>query len=121
MKTLAFILMVVGLTGCASQQAPLSGNASASGLYGAATLASVGTCEMDVAADYTALAMSRTRAARNLGKGRINVAQAKQIQALADRARADLDAACPNAVATLNVARRDAARATLKTILEANP
>lgn len=121
MKTLALFLIAVALIGCAAQPVPLSGKAEASGLYGAATLASVGTCEMDVAADYTALAMARTRAARNLGKGRINVEQAKQIQALADRARADLDAACPNAAAKLNVARRDAARATLKNILETNP
>lgn len=121
MKTLLAILITVALFGCASQSVPLSGKADATGSYAAATLASVGTCEMDVAADYTALAMSRTRAARNLGKGRITVEQAKQIQTLADRARADLEAACPNAAAKLNVARRDAARATLKTTLEKNP
>lgn len=121
MKTLLAVLITVALVGCASQSVPLSGKADATGPYAAATLASVGTCEMDVAADYTALAMSRTRAARNLDKGRITVDQAKQIQALADRARADLDAACPNVAAKLNVARRDAARATLKTILETNP
>lgn len=121
MKTLALILMAVALAGCASSTQPLSGKAGATGPYAAATLASVGTCEMDVAADYTALAMSRTRAARNLGKGRISVAQARQVQALADSARADLEAACPNKSARLNVARRDAARATLKNILEINP
>lgn len=121
MKTLALILMAVALAGCASKPVPLSGKADATGPYAAATLASVGTCEMDVAADYTALAMARTRTARNLGKGRITVDQARQVQAMADSARADLEAACPNKAARLNVARRDAARATLKTILETNP
>ena len=122
MKTLAlFLYTAAALVGCASQPIPLSGKAAATGPYAAATLASVGTCEMDVAADYTALAMARTRATRNLGKGRITVDQAKQIQSLADSARADLEAACPNRSARLNVARRDAARATLKTILESNP
>lgn len=121
MKTLLAILITVALVGCAAKPIALSGKADATGPYAAATLASVGTCEMDVAADYTALAMARTRAARNLGKGRITVAQARQVQALADSARADLEAACPNRSARLNVARRDAARATLKTILETNP
>lgn len=121
MKTLALTLITVALAGCASQPVPLSGKGAATGPYAAATLASVGTCEMDVVADYTALAMARTRAARNLGKGRISVEQAKQIHALAGRARADLEAACPNKSARLNVTRRDAARATLKTILETNP
>lgn len=121
MKTLALILITFVLSGCASQTVPLSGKADATGPYAIATLASVGTCEMDVAADYTALAMSRTRAARNLTKGRISVTQARQIQAMADRARADLEAACPNKSARLNVTSRDAARATLKTILETNP
>lgn len=121
MKTLALVLITFALAGCASQPVPLSGTADASGPYAAATLASVGTCEIDVAADYTALAMARTRATRNLNKGRISVAQAKQIQALADRARADLEAACPNKSARLDAARRDAARVTLKTILETNP
>lgn len=119
MKTLALILITVALAGCASK--PLSGKADATGPYAAATLASVGTCEVDVAADYTALTMARTRATRNLGKGLITAAQARQVQSMADRARADLEAACPNKAARLNVARRDAARATLKTILETNP
>lgn len=121
MKTLALILITFVLSGCASQTVPLSGKADATGPYAAATLASVGTCEMDVAADYTALTMSRTRAARNLNKGRISVAQARQIQAMADRVRADLEAACPNKGARLYVARRDAARSTLNAILEMNP
>lgn len=121
MKTLLAILITVALAGCASKPVALSGKADSTGPYAAGTLASVGTCEMDVAADYTALAMARTRAARNLAKGRITVDQAKQVQVMADSARADLDAACPNKSARLNVARRDAARATLKTILEINP
>lgn len=81
-----------------------------------ATLARVGTCEMDVAADYTALIASRHRAASALRKKAITVQQAIQVQALADTARADLDAACPDVTAKLDTARRDQARATLKQI-----
>lgn len=121
MKTLLAILIAVALVGCASKSVPLSGKADATGPYAAATLASVGTCEMDVAADFTALKISRKRTARNLIKGRITKAQAIEIQSLGDSVRKDLAAACPNKSARLNVARRDAARATLKTILEKNP
>lgn len=90
----------------------------------AATLATVGTCEMDVAADWTALAMSRQRAARDLRAKSITVQQAVQVQQLADSARLDLTAACPSTKAQLDVGRRDAARITLRqiaTTLEKKP
>jgi outer membrane protein assembly factor BamD (BamD/ComL family) len=110
------------LAGCAQAPAqtpaPLSGAASSDGLYAVGTLARTGTCEMDVAADFTALIAYRHRAARMVAKGQITVEQATYIQAQADSARADLDAACPDASARLNVAKRDRARATLKNIVD---
>lgn len=57
------------------------------------TLASFGTFEMELAPAYTRLAVLRHRAANRLNQGRIDVAAARQIQALADDARARLDAA----------------------------
>lgn len=118
-------LAAVALIGCAASPAvPLAGQAQTGGIIGAGTLALTGTCEMDVAADMTALVIYRQRAARGVAKGQITVAQARQVQTLADSARADLDAACPNAAATLDIGRREAARATLKkiaVILEEKP
>lgn len=105
------------LPACATPTAvPLQAAASTDGIMGAATLARTGTCEMDIAADMTALVIYRQRAARAVTRGQITVAQARQVQTLADSARADLDAACPNANAMFDVGRREAARATLKTI-----
>lgn len=121
-KTLMLIALGAALlVGCAvppPATVPLAATARVSGVMAAATLARVGTCEMDVAADYTALIMARQRAARDVARRTITVDQARQVQALADSARADLTAACPDAAARLDVARRDAARATLKTILQ---
>lgn len=114
---LAALCLPLMLPACATPTAvPLQAAASTDGIIGTATLALTGTCEMDVAADMTALVIYRQRAARAVTRGQITVAQARQVQDLADNARADLDAACPNAAATLDVGRREAARATLKTI-----
>lgn len=130
MKRTLMLAAACGLTllaGCASPSPasmPLAATARSHGSMAAATLARVGTCEMDVASDWTALIMFRQRAARDVTNRVINVDQARQVQALADTVRIDLDAACPSAAARLDVARRDAARVTLKTIaqlLEKNP
>lgn len=122
-KTLMLVALCVlallsGCTSPPSASVPLAASARSSGTLAAATLARVGTCEMDVAADFTALIMFRQRAARDVTNRVITVDQARQVQALADTVRIDLDAACPNASARLDVERRDAARATLKTIAQ---
>lgn len=119
MKTLKLFLLLVALTvlaGCTTSPQPLQPQSREGKVLAAATLAMVGTCEVDVAADYTALVLSRQRAARDLRAKTISVDTAIQVQALADAARADLEAACPNRAATLDVRRRDAARATLASI-----
>lgn len=118
---LAFTLVALTIAGCASSHSITPASGKAVSATASATLARVGTCEMDVAADYTALIASRYRAASLLRKKTITVEQAVQVQTLGDAARADLDAACPDAKAQLDVARRDRARAALgqiKTILE---
>jgi len=130
MKTLTFfaLALLVACTQAPAQTAtPLSGlsavpgaaqagAARSGGAWAVGTLATTGTCEMDVAADYTALISHRHRAARLLSQGRMTVDQAVTVQAQADSARADLDAACPNAAATLDATKRARARATLKRI-----
>lgn len=128
MKTLillAALCVPILLPACTTPAAvPLESAAQTGGIISAGTLALTGTCEMDVAADMTALVIYRQRAARAVAKRQITVAQARQVQTLADSARADLDAACPNAAAALDVGRREAARATLKqiaAILEKKP
>ena len=93
-------------------------------VLGAATLARAGTCEVDVAAVWSGLSLSRQRAAEQLQGGRITVAQARQVQALADAARVDLDAACPNDRAALDAARLAKARQSIAAagqILEKKP
>lgn len=90
----------------------------------AATLAKVGTCEVDVAASYTAVVMNYQRATNALVRGQITVDIAKRVRDLTDTARADLDAACPDASAKLKPERLAAAQATLQTasqLLEKKP
>lgn len=93
------------LPGCATTQAGCAARAPTAvslatpapklpGVFSAATLALAGTCETDVAADYTALITTRWRATSALHERRITVAQAQAVQAHADAARAELDAAC---------------------------
>lgn len=103
------------LAGCAT--APTMQPQAREGVvYGGATLALVGTCQTDVAAEYTVLVLSRQRAARELRAKKIPVADAIKVQELADTARAHLEAACPSPGAKLDAARRDAARTALATI-----
>lgn len=122
LKTHTLIILVtiaLGLLqGCATPgaSAQLATQGRSDNTISAGTLATVGTCEMDVAADWTALAMSRQRAARSLRAKTITVQQALQVQLLADSARQDLEAACPSTKAQLDIGRRDAARATLRQI-----
>lgn len=116
MKSLFIAVLAAGTLAACSTSVPLSGTAQTDAILSASTLAFTGTCEMDVAADFSALALYRKRAARDLTRGQITVDTARQVQALADSARADLDAACPNRKATLDVAHRDQARATLGAI-----
>jgi hypothetical protein len=119
MKNIIALLMGLalgGLTGCAAPPAVSLEGAAKAGPNIVATLARTGTCEMDVASDFTALASYRTRTARLLETKAITIDQAIKVQALADSARADLDAACPDVSARLNVLRRDSARTTLKSI-----
>lgn len=58
-----------------------------------ATLATT-PCEMSTAAAVTTIANARLTAARKLQAGAFTVAQAQQIQTLADKARASLVLAC---------------------------
>lgn len=105
------------LAACATPRpAPLSGDAATGPIISAGTLALVGTCEMDIAADMAALVIYRQRAARALSRGQIDLDAARRVQALADIARGHLDAACPNAAATLNTAERQLARAVIRDI-----
>lgn len=123
-KIILAVAVVLAFAGCAATPLSLTARATSGGLTGIGTLAYVGTCEMDVAADMTAVTSLRHRAARDLTAGRIGVDTARQIQALADSARADLVAACPNRTAELDVAQRESARSTIKqirVILEAKP
>lgn len=126
MKKLLFAataLCLAGLmAGCATAPAPaavpLATATAPNRAVFAATLAKVGTCEVDVAADYSQLIVSRQTATNRLLGKTITVDVAKQVQALADSARADLDAACPDTSARLKPERLAAARATLKTIAQ---
>jgi hypothetical protein len=114
-KTLSFFL-VACLASALSFASPLAANARVSTSTSAATLASVGTCEMDVAADWTALIMSRKQATARLQRGQITVDQAVQVQTLGDAARDELDAACAHPSLPLEADRREAARAKLREI-----
>lgn len=125
MKKLLFAgaaLCLLALAGCASLSppaaVPLAAAAVPNRAVFAATLAKVGTCEVDVAASYSQLIVSRQTAANRLTDKAISVDTARQVQALADRARADLDAACPNDKARLNAERLASAKTTLKTIAQ---
>lgn len=62
---------------------------------GAATLASVDTCEYEIAPLYTRNVVARTRAARALDAGRISIDEAIRVQTTTDAVRALLDRACP--------------------------
>lgn len=92
-KSLIALGLAAALAACAS--APPATPLAASGrgsLSGFATLALWGTWEMELAPAYTRLAAVRHRAAQRLDGGRLSVATAVEIQDLADRARANLDA-----------------------------
>jgi hypothetical protein len=117
MKKLLLLLgVVLAVAGCAaSPQVPLGG-AAESGPNIVATLARTGTCEMDVAADFTALVSYQKKAARAVAKGAITVDEARQILVLAEITRIDLDRACPDVTAKLDVLHRDSARESLKAI-----
>ncbi len=136
--SIAALCLAALLAGCATPQHPaqpaqpaqpgapvsLAATAKSDRIMAAATLALVGTCEVNVAADYTALIMSRQHAALALTRGQISVQAASQVQALADSARAHLDAACPSSQATLDAQRLRSARtdlAAISQLLKAKP
>jgi len=87
----------------------------------AGTLATAGSCEINVAAEYTQLALARSTAARRLDAGRLSVDIASAIQRQADIARRELDRACRTG--KLDEHERDEARAAitrLNRLLELN-
>lgn len=85
---------LMGLAGPPAAQTLVSAPAPGIRANGAATLAKVGTCEVDVAADYTALIIYRRQAARLVTAGKMSVPVATTVQSLGDEARRQLDAAC---------------------------
>lgn len=105
MRTLTHWLVVVGLlaialglTACAGMGATQSLQASPrSGghIDAVGTLAVLGTCEYEIAPDYTAVIAARRKAAAELRGGTMSLATAQDVQRLADQARAALDMACP--------------------------
>lgn len=95
-RSLIALAAAVALAGCAAslpatQTTPVQARSTAS-VSGFATLALWGTWESELAPAYTRLAALRHRAANALQAGRIDVATAIDVQALADQARAKLDA-----------------------------
>lgn len=92
MRALILILCAcVTLAGCAAPPAGMQAKA-AGGMTAFATLSEWGTWEFELAPAYTRLAAARHNAARLLDARRIDVATAVAVQALADQARALLDA-----------------------------
>lgn len=87
------LIAAISLAACAAQPATGLTGAAPGRVQMVGTLASFGTFEMELAPAYTRLAVLRSRAANRLTAGRIDVATARQVQALADDARARLDAA----------------------------
>lgn len=94
MRIFLTIALASILAACAAPAPQLASAPQPARMVAFATLASVGTCEYRLAAEYTALALARYRAARALDEKRIDVAAAREVQALADQARAELDRAC---------------------------
>jgi hypothetical protein len=132
--TLFGMCLLALMLGCASpttsslskspEPVALSASAPTTRVMSAATLARAGTCEADVAASYTDLIISRQSAALALQRGKLAVQVAQRVQRLADQARADLDAACPDAQAKLNADRLRSAQAALAdiaTLLKVKP
>lgn len=91
--TIFAVAVAAFLTACAPTQ-PLVSAPAPAGMVAFGTLATVGTCEYRLAGEYTALAVARYRAAQALDARRIDVAAARQVQSIADEARAALDRAC---------------------------
>lgn len=92
------LALLAALAGCATASKPLESTVTGgTGLQinATATLATT-PCEITTASAVTALANARYTAARKLKSGAFTVAQAQQIQALADKARASLPLACVN-------------------------
>ena len=87
------------LAGCAATSNPLESAPAAGGtglqINATATLATT-PCEITTASAVTAIANARYTAARKLQTGQFTVAQAQQVQALADKARSTLSLACVN-------------------------
>lgn len=86
------IIAVSMILAACSSTVPLEGNGHASQTVAFATLA-FGPFEMKLAPAYTRLAVLRHKATVALRSGAITVSVAKEIQAGADRIRANLDLA----------------------------
>lgn len=114
MRTLIVLLIAALATACAAPSSPLSSASVPARMVAFGTLASVGTCEWRLAGEYTALAVARYRAAAALDARRIDVPQARRVQALADQARLQLDHACG---AAADEARERAAAAAARELM----
>ncbi len=124
----ALVLCVALLVGaCAAPQPSLQSAApKAPAVIAVGTLASVGTCEYDTAAAFTAVITARRVAAARLNAGRLTVDQALRVQVTADAARAEIERACPAPGATVKpdpdrMRRVDALIAQMRSTLEARP
>lgn len=112
MRRLLIAAAAALLASCAAAPEPqLQAQGRGRVVIGAATLASIGTFEWTAAPAYTRLALLRQRAASRLDAKRITVDQARQVQAIADKARGRLDDAMSAHTRNPEVAARELAGA----------
>lgn len=105
------------LAGCAGPAVELQSKPAKLRIEAVATLAT-NDCELQTAADYTAVIMARRTTTARLQAGRVSVDHAQRVQALADQARAALDRACATAKLDAQaLAEARAARAQLTEVL----
>lgn len=91
----ASVLAIATLLAACGTQQTLTAKPVERKVVAFATLAT-NACEAETAGPYTALAAARYSAAAKLRQGRITVDTAREAQAMADRVRVELDAACIN-------------------------
>jgi hypothetical protein len=118
MIRLAFLGVLAALAGCAhAPEAPLAADVSQPVVIRVATL-STNDCEARVAPVYTAAVVATERGAAMVRKRQLPYSAGDTLIALSRSARADLDAACPNAVLdSLRLASAESAVAQMQTIL----
>lgn len=113
----AVVAATMTIAGCAGPAVELQSKPAGLRIEAVATLAT-NECELQTAAEYSAVISARRTTTARLQAGMVSVAHAKRVQALADQARAALDRAC--ATAKLDVealAEARAARAQLTEVL----